>query len=509
MKILPVPLIREADAYTIQNEPIADIDLMERAASVCTGWIRQHARRDSVFTFFCGTGNNGGDGLAMARLLHGDGYDIRVFLLEGPGRLSPSCRINYERLTALSLPAGKLTVLPADTSALPFLHPEETVIDALFGNGLGRVVDGLAGRVIRHINDSGAIVISIDLPSGLFCDTSTVAHDTGAVIRADYTLTFSPPKLALFFPENEPFLGRWEPMEIGLSREFIDRADVSDYLIERSDVVSLLKHRPRFSHKGMFGHALLLAGAEGTLGAAVLAARACLRAGAGLLTVRVPGSGVPVLHTAVPEAMVSADPSASVVSGFPDLARFSCIAAGPGLGKSAETAKAIKLLIQEARGPILFDADAINILADNPTWLGFLPPSCLFTPHPGEFARIAGKSGNHFERQRMQREFSAKHRCFVVLKGAFTSVTTPDGRCYFNPTGNPGMATAGSGDVLTGILTGLLSRGYTPEAACLLGVYLHGLAGDLAAQETGLEALTAGDIVQFLGKSFQSLYGEL
>ena len=501
MKILPIPLIREADAYTIVNEPVAGIDLMERAASACFGWLKDKISTDRHIVVFCGSGNNGGDGLAIARMMKEAGFSVDIFTLSSPEKMTPDARINFQRV-----PECKIL---GESSILPAIDEDDVVIDAIFGSGLSRPAEGFATTVIHHINTSRATVVAIDVPSGLFCDTTSQATPGHLLIRADYTLTFAPPKLAFFFPENDLFVGNWQLLDIGIHPGFIDSAKVKNFMLEARVIAGLLKIRTKFSHKGTFGHALLIAGSTGKMGAAVLSAGACLRSGPGLVTMRVPASGVSILQTAVPEAMLSIDPDGDHFSEAPDLSAFSAIAIGPGIGTAAPTATALKVLIQHAKIPIIFDADAINILAGNKTWLGFIPKGSIYTPHPKEFERLVGKSNNNFEQNRMQRDFSFRYQCYVVLKGANTAITTPDGRCYFNTTGNPGMATGGSGDVLTGIITGLMAQGYSSLESCLLGVYVHGLAGDIALQEQGFEALIAGDIIINLGKSFQTLYGKL
>ncbi len=500
MKILPIPLVRKADAYTIKNEPIADIDLMERAAGACFKWIELKIGRDRKIKIFCGSGNNGGDGLAIARMMAGAGYNVEAFVMAPPEKMSPNCLANYMRMQECRI--------IEDVDDLPVIDRSDVVIDAVFGSGLTRPVEGFTGAVIEHINSSGALIVAIDVPSGLFGDETTPSGSKAAVIRADYTLTFSPPKLAFFFPENDRFAGDWQLLDIGLAQEFIDSASVANFTLEKEDVRHILKKRNKYSHKGTFGHALLICGSTGKMGAAVLSAGSCLRSGSGLVTVSVPQSGVAILQTAVPEAMLAIDDGQDCFTKVPVLAAYSAIAAGPGLGTSPETASALKVLIQETKIPLIFDADAINLLSENRTWMGFIPENSIFTPHPKEFERLVGKSSDNFERNRMQREFSRKFRCIVVLKGANTAITTPDGRCFFNTTGNPGMATGGSGDVLTGIIAGLMAQGYTPLECCLLGVFIHGAAGDLAAETNGFEALIAGDITEYLGKSFISLYGK-
>jgi len=507
MKILPVEKIREADAYTILHEPIADIDLMERAAMACFYWLIKNVSHDRQVLVFCGTGNNGGDGLAIARMMAQKGYRTRVYITGPAGKLSPGARINLERLQQVSHVTCSFI---KEKSELPAIDPaSDILIDALFGSGLSKEIKGFPAAVIGHINSSKAVTIAIDVPSGLYCDLSVKSLRNPAIVRADHTLTFAPPKLCFFFPENNPYAGQWHLLDIGILEEFIEQASTKNFYTDREEVRRILKPRNKFAHKGHFGHALLFCGSKGKMGAAVLAARGCIRSGAGLTSLHVPQSGNTILQTAVPGAMLVLDPEADILTSVPDLSSYSAIGAGPGIGQDMQTQKMIKLLIQNAAGPLVMDADALNILGENKTWIGFVPKGSIFTPHPREFERIAGKSSDDFDRNHRQREFSVKYGVYVVLKGAFTAISTPEGRCWFNSTGNPGMATGGSGDVLTGMITGLLAQGYTPFESCLLGAYLHGLAGDLAAESLGYEALMADDIIDNTGKAFRSLYGEL
>jgi len=388
---------------------------------------------------------------------------------------------------------------------LPEINPGDLVIDAIFGSGLTKPVHGLAAKVIDHINASGAVVIAIDTPSGMFADCLPDPK-AGSIIQADYTLTFQVPKFSFLFSESEFYVGEWEVLPIGLHDTFLNSANAEHYLTERNDIAPLLKFRRRFSHKGTYGHALLIAGSPGKMGAAILAAKAALRAGVGLLTVHVPARGCEIIQAAFPEAMVSLDDNNEVFSGVKGSDLYTAIGIGPGIGMDTKTQGGLKLLIQNKRLPLVLDADAINILGENKTWLAFLPAGSILTPHPKEFERLAGNSSDSMERLSMQQAFSKKFNVFVILKGAFTSITNPEGKCFFNPSGNPGMATAGSGDVLTGILLGLLAQGYSPLSTCLLGTYIHGLAGNLAAEKQGFESLIATDIIDNLGGAYKSLY---
>jgi len=505
MKILPVEKIKEADAYTIANEPIADIDLMERASAACFAWITEKLDAKRDIYVFAGTGNNGGDGLAVARMLQLKHFPVQVYLIGPEENLSPSCKLNFHRFKNI---APKSIRFLNEDEPFPGMHASDVIIDSLFGSGLTRPAGGFSASVIRHINDCRALTISIDVPSGLFCDSSYKTVENPVIVEADYTLTFSPLKLAFLMPENDIYVGEWQLLDIGISREFIDGTAVKNYLLDGQILGPRLKKRNKFDHKGTYGHALLICGGYGKMGSAVLASSAALRSGAGLVTLHAPASGVPIIQSAVPEAMMSIDSNERFISYIPDLAPYTAIGIGCGLGMNEQSQKSVKLLIQEAGLPIVFDADAINIIGENKTWLGFLPKNCIFTPHPKEFQRLAGKHKDDYDRIQMQREFSFRHHAYIVLKGAHTSITTPEGECYFNSTGNPGMATGGSGDVLTGLITGLKAQGYSSLDACMVGVYIHGLAGDLASAETGQEALIARDIINYTGKAFQTLYGK-
>ncbi len=502
MKILPIEKIRKADAYTIKHEPIADIDLMERAATELHDWILAKTSQKKPIIIFCGLGNNGGDGLALGRMLAKSGFQVTVNIVKYSDKISDSCQINYNRIKEIE----KVEIIEiAEGDSLPKISDEDLIVDAIFGSGLTRPITGFIAGIIEHINKSNAVTVSIDAPSGFFCD-GTNRSNKGAIIRADYTLSFQFPKLGSLFPENDIFIGQWTVLPIGLHPDFIEKVKVDNYFIRTEDCRMILKSRSKFSHKGTYGHGLLIAGGYGKMGAAVLAAKAGLRSGAGLITAHVPQKGNTIIQTTVPEAMVSIDSDNNFFTEVPQLAKYNAIAIGPGIGTGKETQKALKTLIQNTTVPLIFDADALNILSENKTWIPFIPTGSIYTPHPGEFQRLIGKASDDFERNKMQREFSVKNQAYVILKGAHTAITCPDGSCYFNSNGNPGMATGGSGDVLTGILLGLIARGYSSKLASILGVFLHGLAGDIAAERKGYEALIASDIIENLGRAYKKLY---
>lgn len=500
MKIFAANQVREIDAYTIDKEPIASIDLMERAAIRLAGWYVRHFLTDRKVVIFAGPGNNGGDALAMARLLAESQYRIECYLLKF-GTLSEDCQINMDRLKQ----QGKVHFQEiTEKDSLPEIARSDVVVDGIFGSGLSRKVDGFPGKVIQYINALADTVVAIDIPSGLFGEDNS-ENDYARVIRADYTLTFQFPFLSFFFSSNHPKVGRWRVQNIKLHPEAIDKTETPYQILESGKVLSLLVHRDKFAHKGSFGHALMISGSYGMMGAALLSGEATLRSGAGLLTLHVPRIAYAVIQTGLPEAIVSLDQSDILFSAPPDLEAYSAIGIGPGLGSKPNSARGLKMLLEGAQVPLVLDADALNILAQHPDWYELLPEGSILTPHPGEFDRLAGPSENAYQRHLLQREFASKHQVVVVLKGAYTGIALPDESYWFNTTGNPGMATGGSGDVLTGMITGLLAQGLNPGDAALAGVYLHGLAGDLAVEALSEEALIASDLLLYLGEAFSEL----
>jgi NAD(P)H-hydrate epimerase len=500
IKVFPVRHVVQIDKYTIDNEPIASIDLMERAARQIFKWLIHHFSKRKVLVLI-GPGNNGGDGLVLARLLYKAGWEVRVCLLTVPERLSEDGRANFERL-----PTEVSVDILANGSEMPVIESSYLIIDALFGSGLNRSLTDLASLLVQHMNQSEATVLSVDIPSGLMGEDNR-SNNMDAVINADYTLTFQFPKLAFLLPDGGEKVGQLEILDIGLHPRAIVDMDTSWFFINRDAIKQRLKKRCKFSHKGHFGHALLLAGSYGKMGAAVLASRGCLKAGVGLLTVHVPHFGYQVIQTAVPEAMVSIDRSDILISEFPDLKQFNAIGVGPGIGCKPNTCKALDALFDNlGEQQLVIDADALNSVSQNKNLLAKLPANSILTPHPKEFDRLAGVSSNGYERFERAVAFARKHQVILVLKGAHTLIALPDGRCCFNSTGNPGMATAGSGDVLTGILLGLLAQGYLPEEAAIVGVYLHGLAGDLAALNEAHEGVTATSLIENLGAAFLELH---
>ena len=502
MKIFPTTDIKQLDAYTIENEPIASIDLMERAARALTAAIANRWGTDVRITIFAGPGNNGGDALAVARLLLERGYrHVETFLFNTKGELSPDCATNMERLAAIpDVDFHEVT----SQFVFPKLTEDDVIIDGLFGSGLNKPLAGGFAAVVKFINASPAQVVAIDIPSGLMGEDNSF-NVSSCIVRADLTLSLQLPKLAFLFAENELFVGEWRLLDIGLSQEAIDALSTDYALTEPADMALLLKPRDKFAHKGKFGRALLIAGSLGMAGASVLAAKACLKSGVGLLTVHVPFRNNGIVQTAVPEAMTEVDLSDTRFATATDTDDYQAVAIGPGLGRQPETVAALLEQIETSETPMVLDADALNILGENRALLSRLPKGSILTPHPVELERMVGKCRNSFERLERARDLARNADVHIVLKGAYTAVISPDGTCRFNATGNPGMATAGSGDVLTGILLALLAQGYAPADAAALGVCVHGMAGDLAANELGQIGMTASDIVAHLPLAWKEL----
>lgn len=498
MKLFTTKQIAEIDKYTIKNEPISDIDLMERAAFQISHWLVKRFSTEQKMIFFAGPGNNGGDALAIARQMSDLDFVCEVFLLNFGKELKSSPAINWQRLEEQK--KVKLIKIK-DANQISKIEPEDIIIDGIFGSGLTRSLEGFPAEVVYEINKLNNTVVAIDIPSGLMGEDNS-GSNTEKIIQADFTLTFQFPKISFLFAENKKFTGKWEVLPIGLHPEGMNKTTSDSFFLEKEDVQKIISQRSKFSHKGNFGHALLIAGSFGKMGASVLASKACLRSGVGLLTSHVPRFGYSIIQTAVPEAMASVDQHDSMFTEFPDLDSFSAIGVGPGLDKKHNSQKALCELLEKSKIPLVIDADGLNILSENKQWFVKIPKNSILTPHPGEFVRLVGKSENSFDCIQKQIQFSKKHKIVLVLKGAFTSISTPSGKLFFNSTGNPGMATAGSGDVLTGIILGFLAQGLSAEDAAKVGVFLHGLAGDLAVIEKSENSLIAGDIIDFLGNAF-------
>lgn len=500
MKILNGQQIREWDQYTIQQEPISSIDLMERAAGRCVDWLEENNFLRCPFTIFCGKGNNGGDGLAMARMLLQKQCTVSVHILEFGHIGTEDFQNNLKRLHQFK--TVEIHFIQSEENFHEF-DKNEIVIDALFGSGLNRPLEGVSAALVDHINNSDCKIVAIDIPSGLPVDHSVKGN---SIIQADHTLSFQVQKLAFLLPENASFVGEVHILDIGLHPDFYNSVETCYELTDDKIISPIYKPRKSFAHKGNFGHALLVTGSYGKMGAAVLCAKSCLRAGAGLTTCHIPKCGYEIMQTAVPEAMVMVDFNSSILTKIEeDLTKYNCIGIGPGIGTASETKRLLNEIFESYANPVVLDADGLNIVAADQKLMTKIPPGSILTPHPKEFERLFGKTGNDYARLELAQQKAKELNVVIVLKGHHTFIATPGGKGYFNNTGNAGMAKGGSGDVLTGILTALLCQGYDSIEAAIFGVHLHGLAGDLAASKFSQEALVAGDIIDNLGKAISSI----
>ena len=478
MKIYTAENIRQWDRFTIENEPISSIDLMERAASRCTEKIVQDHSFQSA-AIFCGIGNNGGDGLVIARLLHKKGISVTVYIVNFSPQRSADFSANLERLS----PETQLVQL-TESNFRYEIHHQDLVIDAIFGSGLNRPVNGWIGEVITGMNNGKKPIISIDIPSGLFIEKNDYS---GSIVRANQTITFQTPKFSFFFPESEVYVGNWDILDIGLHPGFSAPALATFCLSE--DIK--LHQRSNFSHKGDNGFLTVVAGFGDMGGAAILCGSAGFRTGSGYVGIIGSEEYFPSILTQLPEALLFKP----VDLCFPN--KTKAIAIGPGLGKS-DLAKTYLNMALKAGLPLVLDADALNLLAEDPTLQAKIPVNAILTPHTAELERIIGKFDSSEDRLAAQIEYSINHNVFILQKGAWSKLSCPDGGLVINSTGNSGMATAGMGDVLTGIIGSFLAQGYSPQEAATYGMYFHGLAGDHIAEKEGKRGMISSDVVREL-----------
>lgn len=475
--------IRKWDQYTIENEPIVSVDLMERAASTFVKEFSNRFSEKRTLRIFCGTGNNGGDGLAIGRILKGEGWDVLIYIVGDPRTGSEDFRKNLER-------SGLYALIKVEED-FPQIPEEDIIIDALFGTGLSRPLEGIFAKVVLFINQSKAKKVSVDLASGLFVDRPVFKE--ASVIEPYLTISFQTPKLPFFLPEAAKYVGEWIMTDIGLHPRYKEKNPSRDGYVEVSDIEGLLSLRSTFTHKGEVGRLLLIAGSKGKMGAAVLSTRAAFAAGVGLVNVCTPLCGTAILQVSVPEAMIIEMPDEDFISKIPGTK--DTIALGPGMGTKERTGKAIENLLKKTSSPLVIDADGINILAKKKALLKLLPQGSILTPHPGEFKRLVGAWKDDFDKMKKLRSICQKHKINVVLKGAHSMICNEAGNILFNSTGNPQLATAGSGDVLTGLIGGLLAQGLSPSNALKLGVYVHGKAADHIMKKSERYSFTASDLV--------------
>ena len=501
MKIFDIAQLAEADKVTIKNQEISSADLMERAATLVFNDI--HAKLNGAqipIKIFCGIGNNGGDGLVIGRLLLEHGYQVTVYVVNYSNKRSEDFLLNYDRIKEVN---NDWPEVIKDKDDFPEINSKDFIIDAMFGIGLNRPLEEWVGNLVKYINKSGAFIVAVDMPSGLFADK--IPSKDQAVVKANVTITFQSPKLIFFLPQAAKYIGDMQVIDIGLDREYLAKAKVNKQLIGKPEAQLLYQPRTSFSHKGDFGHSLIVGGSYGKIGSISLTAKAALRTGAGLVTIFSPKCGYQILQTILPEAMVLTDKKEENLSNIdfdlsPDVICF-----GMGAGTSSETMQAFKSLLENTKKPMVIDADGLNLLSKDNELLKLLPENSVLTPHPGELERLIGKWKDDFDKLYKSKKFCKKYDIILVIKGAHT-ITIFQDDIYINNTGNPGMATAGSGDVLSGVITSLISQQYEPLIAAVLGVYLHGRTGDIMAEELSYQGLIAGDIANNIGRSFLDLF---
>ncbi len=490
MKIFSKEQIYEADKLTVKRQKITSTDLMEQAGVQVFNWLIERMQGAPVLIHvFCGIGNNGGDGLVLSRHLVTDGYNVKTYVVNCSDKRSKDFLINYDRIKNVT---KDWPILLSCKEEFPEIGQDDIIVDAIFGIGLNRPADEWVKALFQHFKASKAFTLSIDICSGLYSDK--VPEDENGVVWADYVLSFQAPKLTFFLPDTGQFMKRWEVLDIGLDKEYLSSTKTEAHLIGKNEILPLYKSRDKFSHKGDFGHSLIIGGSYGKMGAVILTSKAALKVGAGLVTAYVPKCGYSILQTALPEAMVITDREEEFISSIDFDISPRVIAIGIGIGTDPETIKAFETFLKQNKLPLVIDADGINIISKKKALLKFLPKNTVITPHPKELERLIGKWKDDFDKLKKVKSFSKKYNIIIVIKGAH-SISVNKEELFVNSTGNPGMATAGSGDVLTGIICGLISQGYTAFEAAIIGVYLHGKAGDFAASDGGFESLIASTSV--------------
>ncbi|APG59627.1 bifunctional ADP-dependent NAD(P)H-hydrate dehydratase/NAD(P)H-hydrate epimerase [Christiangramia salexigens] len=500
MRILTAEQLSEADKISIKKQQISSEELMEKAASLVFKEIHNRLQTAQIpIKIFCGIGNNGGDGLVVARLLMEQAYSVEVFIVNYSDKRSEDFLSNFQKLK--NLDRVRPVLINSETD-FPEIKSGDFIIDAIFGIGLNRPAEGWVAKLIDRLNESGAFKLSIDMPSGLFSDKPT--DPDSSIIHADFTLSFQTPKMSFFLPESMDYVGDFQILDIGLDKEYLAKLKPQAVLVSKGIAQSLYKPRRKNSHKGDYGHLLISGGSYGKMGSVNLTATAALRTGCGLCTLYIPRCGYEILQTNLPEAMVLTGDDQDFLSGYPEDFEPDGLCFGMGAGTSDKAKTALEDMLKRTKKPVLVDADGLNILSENKELLKLLPENSVLTPHPGELKRLIGQWTDDFEKLEKVKKFSQKYKIIVLVKGAYTFIVNRE-EVYINNSGNPGMATAGSGDVLSGVIASLMVQGYSPLSAAVLGVYQHGVSGDIAASEKGYEAIMASDIAANMGIAFLRL----
>ena len=502
MKIYTATEIKQVESHAFEHESIQPIDLMERAASTICEEIKSKWGTETSIKVFAGSHNNGGDALAVSRMLAQCGYNLEVFLFNTNGHLTPECEINRDRLVAT---CPQVTFHEISTKIdLPKITKDDLIIDGLFGVGLNGSINGSYTLLIKFLNNSEGTIISIDIPSGMHCEdnSQTLSHQ---IVHADYTFSLHAVKPAFLLADCQQYIGKCKILDIGLENNTHPDIKTRYTLDEEDEMRELIKPRNPFGNKGTFGHGLLIAGSYGMAGAAIIAAQATLKSGIGKLTIHTPAANNTILQTSVPQAVIHHDEDNYVFTTAEYGEEYQAVAIGPGIGQKKETAVALMEQITHTLKPLVIDADGLNILSNHKGWMQQLPKNSILTPHPKELSRLFGETTSDYGMLCIAREEAQRLQIFIICKNHYTAICCPDGHIYFNTTGNSGMATAGTGDALTGILLSLLSQGYTARDACRLGCYIHGLAGDIAAEKLTEEGMTVMDLINEIPSAIKEL----
>jgi len=501
MKIFSKEQIYFGDKLTAERQNITSTELMERAGTQIFNWM--HARMQGAQVpvhVFCGIGNNGGDGLVLARHLVTHGYNVNTYVVNCSDKRSKDFLVNYDRIKNVT---KKWPTLLKCTDDFPEIDPNDIIVDAVFGIGLNRPIIDWVKQLFQHFKATKAFTLAIDIPSGLYPDKAV--EDKDAVVYAGFTLSFASPKLVFFLPETAKYTVQWEVLDIGLDPEYLYSTETEAQLIGKNEVLPNYIPRDKFSHKGKFGHALVIGGSYGKIGAVTLTSKAALSVGAGLVSAYVPKCGYIPLQSSFPEAMVITDTDEEKITSINFEIEPTVVAFGVGVGTNTKTIAAFEAFLKANKQPLVIDADGLNILSKKKSLLKLLPELSILTPHPKELERLVGTWTDDFDKLKKVKAFTKKHKLIIVIKGANT-ITIFNEKLFINTTGNPGLATAGSGDVLTGIITGLVAQGYHPSVAAIFGVYLHGKSVDIAMEDFGYESLIASHVIDYLGEAFIDLF---
>lgn len=500
MKILSAKQLYQAHEETISKQQISELELLERAGTQVFNWMHLRMQGAQVkIHIFNGIGNNGGVGLVLARHLLEHGYNVANYVVNYSKKRTNGFLKNYDRVKSLK----QWPVLLTDAEEFPTnISPDDIIVDAIFGIGLNRDPGTLANQLFAHLNTSKAFKLAIDIPSGLY--SNKAPDNTEHVLYVNYTLSFQSPKMAFFLPETAKYSEQWEVLDIGLDKEFIQEVEATQ-LISKNEVLPMYQMREKFANKFTYGHSLIIGGSYGKMGSVHLASKAALVSGCGLVTAYIPECGYNVLQSSFPEAMVQTVNSEKTLTEITPEGHFTVAGIGIGMGTSTEANIALTTFLKLNKLPLVVDADALNIISENKELLNFLPELAILTPHKKELERLIGNWEDDFDMLKKIQLFSSDNNCIIVVKDAIT-ITVYKDEVFVNTSGNPALATAGAGDVLTGIITGLVAQGYEALQAAIFGVYLHGKTADVAVEKMGYQSFIASDAIENIAGAYLEMF---